>query len=1055
MTTKYTNNWKTFVFINLCFALLLLMVVSCKETTSTRWFSEKEYYYDDQLSALSLDKKGYWIGGETGIVWHIDGKNKQRYYTGLDRIYDIERDPVDTNNIWIATRNAGLQLWSIAGDTIVYRSTFQIPVKGNRYSPYDIEIANNKLFIATSQGLYSMPITGSKTIQKLSAVYTKEKKQQGEPFLVNSLCHDKNKWLFAATQSGVICMNLFNHQTTLRHNTEYMRQVAVYNQKLYLLLNNTLIIENLNGTNSQCFELPQPVLSFYKVGPTHYFITSSSLLRTDDLSHFVSVPLRRNIPDKPHKIAIPDDGKGFSVLLTANAVWHIPHHLGVINANTPIVASCSTDKYFVYVNNQHELFKQRIGENVAKKIYDFEDDDLPREMYMVDNDLYYYNANNEVCQLTVGNSYIVNQLTARPKTLIQPSTCITSMEILPKQGQILLGVQDYLLRINMNTAKADTVKTMNNKYITAFHVTKNNDKIYIATLNDGVFMGNHEQMKQVSGTKHKVFISDVLTVGKKLSHLVLLTNHQLQLRGGDSIRVDGCRKMFCINDSVLYTIPEEGIHKYVITGGKLKDCGTLFADIHFNAQAGFVYNNCLYIGSDLGVLQINPKNESIAQWITLDNSVPSLQLIGILLFAFVGIVGIFVVSYKRRRLLAYNQLQLGKDDLYRRLSILNALRNKLTEEERHMIADLKQEIDAVCIGEQSLQTTNERFSSLSVRIARLNRDMALQMVKHLNNQIQQIKLFDVFEQQAMVKTSEEARNSNDIELIVEQSKQNDVWINYVQELKERLEKFKKATQGTLVIKGLNDKMACCVCRIIDECKLKPIAEIYPDFISVKTQYERIFAEEGLLMIKHHVDNVLNELQQAQDYEEMKTALINELLFIKKTIENRDRIVLLRALQIIDHRMAQIKWLKTLRQLMQNYIQAHDEVVKENEERIKKKFDTKLFADIESATRHITQEMAQVSDSFFNAFVATDKAICEDIFHFTTVNSQQVRVLILLLAMPRVKRTLLPGMLSMFGNLNPVISRIYHHKINDNREALTSYCEQVPSSIVNYILKLSE
>ena len=141
--------------------------------------------------------------------------------------------------------------------------------------------------------------------------------------------------------------------------------------------------------------------------------------------------------------------------------------------------------------------------------------------------------------------------------------------------------------------------------------------------------------------------------------------------------------------------------------------------------------------------------------------------------------------------------------------------------------------------------------------------------------------------------------------------------------------------------------------------------------------------------------------------------------------------------------------------MKNYIQAHDEVVKENEERIKKKFDTKLFADIESATRHITQEMAQVSDSFFNAFVATDKAICEDIFHFTTVNSQQVRVLILLLAIPKVKRTLLPGMLGIYGNLNPVVSRLYHSKIGDNRKALTDYCEQNPSSIVHYILKLSE
>ena len=120
----------------------------------------------------------------------------------------------------------------------------------------------------------------------------------------------------------------------------------------------------------------------------------------------------------------------------------------------------------------------------------------------------------------------------------------------------------------------------------------------------------------------------------------------------------------------------------------------------------------------------------------------------------------------------------------------------------------------------------------------------------------------------------------------------------------------------------------------------------------------------------------------------------------------------------------------------------------------KKFNSKLFADIESASRNITDQIAEISDQFFKSFATTDKKVCKEIFHFTSANSQQVRVLILLLAMPRVKRTLLPGMLGIYGNLNPVVSRLYHSKIGDNNAVLTAYFQKNPASIVNYILKLS-
>ena len=188
---------------------------------------------------------------------------------------------------------------------------------------------------------------------------------------------------------------------------------------------------------------------------------------------------------------------------------------------------------------------------------------------------------------------------------------------------------------------------------------------------------------------------------------------------------------------------------------------------------------------------------------------------------------------------------------------------------------------------------------------------------------------------------------------------------------------------------------------------------------------------------------------------MANALLTEISEIERNMDSRDRILLLRSLKIIDERMKQMQILQKLQTLMQMFMEVHERVVKENEERCIKKFDLKLFADISSATRDITDQIAELTNDFFVSFSTTDNEVSDGLFRFTAANSQQVRVLTLLLAMPKVKRTLLPGMLGMYGNLNPVVSRLYHSKIGDNREALETYCTRCPASIVHYILKLSE
>ena len=195
------------------------------------------------------------------------------------------------------------------------------------------------------------------------------------------------------------------------------------------------------------------MLSFYKAGSTYYFITSSRILLSDNLERFVSIPLRNNVPDNPHRIAIADDGNGFSILLTKNALWCIPHHLGIFNANPPVVAACRMGNDLIYVNNQHELFRQKADELIAKKVYDFEDDELPKEMFADGEDIYYYTANNQVYRLSIGEQYLINQLFKRPQLLTQPRTRITSMALLPHANKLLLGVQDYLLSVDCRNGR--------------------------------------------------------------------------------------------------------------------------------------------------------------------------------------------------------------------------------------------------------------------------------------------------------------------------------------------------------------------------------------------------------------------------------------------------------------------------------------------------------------------------------------------------------------------------------------------------------------------------
>lgn len=365
------------------------------------------------------------------------------------------------------------------------------------------------------------------------------------------------------------------------------------------------------------------------------------------------------------------------------------------------------------------------------------------------------------------------------------------------------------------------------------------------------------------------------------------------------------------------------------------------------------------------------------------------------------------------------------------------------------------QLDLLDANDSKIELVNEKIQEISERIMRLNRDAALQMAKVLDRQIVEIRETELYERAMLIKESEKARLSDNVDVILSQTKSNALWLSQARGLKEQTLKLKEAMQGMLIIKGVNDKVCTLLNGIERDWMLQPLSKVYSRFIDARTEYERINSDESAEKIEEFMEESKGKLRNEVQYQHTATLLMAELDIIHKELTVRDRGKLLKTLLMSQCRIKQLDMLHRLSELMKDFIENYEIVVKENEARRMRKFNTKLYEEIELATKSERTEIINLIDALYESFNITDRTVFKDLLHFANANNQQVKVLMLLLADAKVKRVYLSGMLGIYGSLNPVISRLYHGKIEDNREALEHYCIRYPTSNVYYLLKLIE
>lgn len=1043
-------------FFYIAFLCMASVFFGCNEQEKTGSLGETELYFNERLSSISADgDSAFWIGSEAGDIWYMKQRSFQSYNIGADRIYKVVTDSVlaDGKLCWVGIRNSGLQKWKLNEEETSLEGTYAIPNKGTNYSVYDILLVGKSLYVATSQGLYSMPRSGGKELKLVYPSEDSETAHSGKPFIVNNIRRYGPKCLLCATQEGLVRISLTNGKVSLSHAGEPVYTVSVYDNKVYLLARKKLYVEDVKGNVLHEVDLKFSPRIYYKLGSIHYFLDDNHLLLSDDLKSFLSVPLRRKVPQFCNNVIATDKVDGFTVLVTENALWNIPLHLGIFNANGEIVASCADGTNIYYVNSKNELYCQHTGDNVAFKILDIPEEEVVSGM-MADGRYLYYISNKQVLKrIKIKRRYISNVLFASSQVLYQSPTKITAA-CLKKEAEgscIYLGIQDDLVRIDAD-GKSMLVDYLHNKYITAFYLAPRAGDLYVSTLNDGVFYSEGDAYQPIKGTERHTFIRDISVTGGHKPLLMILTNHRLVCREyNDSISLKGYNKLLRVNDSLLYALPEYGLVKYVVGKEGITERGRYFHDIRFNPKASLVMNDTLYLGSNIGVMKMGAFSRTSAQWVDMESSVPSLQLLLLVVSFVVFVMLIIVMEYFRRKRSKRKAVKMHLDDIGVRLESLSSMARFTGENDGREVDRLRELFGGIDVHAPGV---SKQIRSLSEQIMKKNRDIALGLSKYLERQMQAVGEYDVFEKESLLEESRMALATDNLENIVAQVEKNEKWIQTIAGLKNRIALYWHDMEDTVCIDKVNGCLFRKMHTLTDNLKVKELSALEADIACLDECYRYIFTDDALRAVDEYILEKQERLRR-MDSDGVIDALLAELEHIQREMQGLERVKLLKVLYPVDCHVSQVLIKEEIASLMGEYASIRNRVERENEERITRKFDTGLSLEIAECTRRVTESIEKQVTAFYENMVKTDKEILSGVLDFSNFGNQPAKVLALLIACPKVKRLHIPGMLCIYGNLNPVISRLVNNKLKTNHEWLRDYVKANPTSMVYYILRLIE
>ena len=599
-----------------------------------------------------------------------------------------------------------------------------------------------------------------------------------------------------------------------------------------------------------------------------------------------------------------------------------------------------------------------------------------------------------------------------------------------------------------------TIEPLNNfqnKYVIAFLSKDNNAHLYIATLNNGVFYGTNNKFVPISSNDSTGALRDFIVTDEHNPRFIGATNRLVFMQNSNEQKhVKGIKKLLYVNDTLFYAVLNNGILPFTRKGNSLKVHHVLYPDIQFEAAACNVSKQQLQLGSAIGVLLLDAETGDNAKWLYFDSSVPSMRILLIIAaFALLTLVSAVIIIKNRGQNSAELNLE-SKEILLQRLKDLEAMFDLLERSDRGNIQQLRNDLDAITL---SARKANKQLTAVSQRIMQLNRNTAMLLPKKLQSQINQIATINACERNTLTLESQNALASDNLETIKDQVQKNQPWIQQTMAIIETLALYKGTMARVAPINGITTEVQNDITLTEKALIKEPLSTTLGYFKQLSEHYEWLMGADCLPALVDYLDGLFVRLNDLSPQSNIVTAIEKELKEIELTLKNTDREQVLVNIKRITKVIEQLEELKKLSNSMENYVTIRQYVIQNNKEKAVPKQAFQLENEVAQRASNEVEAIKESVNKVLKGLEQTDIYIVHDVLNLNRKDSQTAQVLALLLANAKVKRTLIAGMLGLYGNFNPVISRLINGKLKPNREQLTEYIQHTPATLVQGILAL--
>ncbi len=428
-------------------------------------------------------------------------------------------------------------------------------------------------------------------------------------------------------------------------------------------------------------------------------------------------------------------------------------------------------------------------------------------------------------------------------------------------------------------------------------------------------------------------------------------------------------------------------------------------------------------------------------------------MLGVSLIFIILLIGVTAIAVKKRDDSRRRMIGIHISDLRNRLDSLTAIAAATgRDEDAASVKRLRDETETINIKSRDAA---QRIAGLSKTIMLKNRDMALALSKHLHSQTAAIEAYDAYDRARLLDESHTAQAVGDTERIIEQVSRNAEWLTYMATATDVVNNCRRDMAGAQEIDGVNDGLAAETERVAEALLNKPLDSLEADIRQLDMRYRFVFTDEAADRIDTFVrtrTELITDITP-ESYDDVAAALVVRLHELRSAIRRRERIEFLRELRHVNSRVCQILTRHRLAETMDEYCRMHMAVIDEHGSHTPPTAESSLEIEIADRTQPIAERIEVLTKELYALIAETDPTVLTNMLRLTDLTKQSARIMALLIARPSTERGMLAGMLGMFGNMAPVISRLKKNKIKPAREQLAAYAKAHPDSMVPYILAL--